>query len=530
MNKILSFVFSIFVINVWAQETDLSLKDSTDLKKCQYESQYDYENFLSAYPPNKKNNWAIGIGIGSPIILGDVRSLLSQSYAADIKIRKAFSHVFSMRFQTIFAETKGVNYRFHPINDVISAPLNHRTRITDNTLQAVFTLNNINFHKSQAKLGFNAFVGGGFTTSYSRFNLLDANGNFYDYTTLSNVETFFDRRFVVNEVLNLLDDGFETENQIQDNEAHIKNTRILPSIVLGAGLDVYLSKRVDLALETRLSKHFSDNLDGLSYGTGDDWFVYSSVGVNFKIGKNQEPLYWQNPLQNTYQAILNLKQAQDPSTSFQDYDQDGILDYLDKDPSTPMGVEVDANGIALDSDKDGIPNYIDKEKFTPNGAKVDKFGVALDTDADGVPDFKDQESNSAANAQVDAKGRTIKGGSTENPALLFKSVEVWTVFFDTDDYEVRDDYENVLLNLASYLIEVPDAKLIVTGYADSRSSAEYNLELSKKRANSVVAFFTKVGIPANRFEIQFKGKEDLLVTETSDIEQQLNRRVTLKLK
>lgn len=513
-----------------AQNPSFELKDSSNLSKCSYDQQYDYENFLNAFPPKKKNNWSVGVGVGLPVLLSDIKPLLLKSYGADLKIRKAFSHVFSLRFQSIFAQIEGINFNSNNINNVV-APLNYRTRMTDNTLQAVFTLNNINFHNHQAKVAFNVFAGAGFATSFTQFNNLDENGNAYDYSTLSNIETFGDRRFVVNEVRNLLDDGYETNDVIANGDAKIKDTRVLPSFLVGAGLDFHLSKRVDLSLESRISRHLSDELDGYKLGFGEDWLLYTNVGVNFKIGKNTEPLYWQNPLSTSYNKIMQLEQGQDPATSFQDIDQDGVVDILDLDLNTPLGADVTTRGESADDDKDGIPNYRDKQLSTPDGAKVDAFGRAIDSDGDGVPDVLDMEAKTPAGSFVDVNGKAVSGNNGTVKNVLFMSgVDIWTIFFDSDDYDVKSDYHAIILNLASFMIENPSATLILTGYTDSRSSAEYNLELSKKRANSVLSYFTKLGIDASRFEIQYKGKEDLLIENSSSLSQQLNRRVTLRVK
>ena len=528
MNKFLSLLMMnlFFGSSFFAQNLSMELNDSVNLKKCQYDRQYDYENMLSSFPPKKKNNWAIGIGLGSPMIMGDVKANLLGSYGADLKVRKAFSHLFSMRWQSIFAEINGIDY-----DKTYTDPANYKTRMTDNTLQAVFTLNNLNFHKKKTKLGVNLFLGGGFTSSFTQYNLLDENGNAYDYSNLSNIETYGDRRFSANEVKGMLDGSYETSAKIKKGELSIKDTRILPSMVMGAGLDIYLSKRVDLALESRISRHFSDNLDGLKRGNGDDWFMYSSVGVNFKIGKREEPLYWQNPAIGSYERILALEKGADPATSFQDLDMDGVLDIFDQDLNTPYGVEVTTLGVPVDSDRDGVPDYKDKQLASPDGARVDVNGIAIDTDKDGVPDVLDLDNKTVANAQVDVHGREIKGGSsTKNNILYMRGVDVWSIFFASDDFTVKPEYHAIILNLASFMIDDPNATLIVTGYSDSRSSAEYNLVLSKKRANSVVSYFTKLGINANRFEIQYKGEEGLLIEDASNLSQQLNRRVTLRVK
>ena len=47
-----------------------------------------------------------------------------------------------------------------------------------------------------------------------------------------------------------------------------------------------------------------------------------------------------------------------------DTDGDGVCDAFDKEPNTPRGASVEANGITKDTDKDGIPDFRDKEILT----------------------------------------------------------------------------------------------------------------------------------------------------------------------
>lgn len=531
MKKILLFATAFaFALISFSQTETMELQDSTNLKKCKLDQQYDYENHLNAFPPKKKNNWVVGVGIGSPMIQGDVNPVLGQSIGGDIEVRKAFSHVFSLRYQGVMALMKGVNYKLHP-TALGLAPLNHRTVMTDNSLQAMFTLNNINFHKKQAKVAFNIFAGVGVSTSFTKFNLYDENGNAYDYSNLSNIETFGDKRFVRNEVRNLLDEGFETIDKIDGKELNYHDNRILPSLLVGAGLDFRLSRRVDLSLESRISKHFTDELDGHRVGNGNDWFLYSSVGLNFKIGKGEETATWQNPLAQSYTDVMELKKGATQEELFQDLDKDGVLDIFDLDLNTPNGVEVNSKGQALDYDKDGIPNYKDKELHSPDGAKVDAYGRAIDSDGDGVPDVLDLEANTPNDVAVDNNGRSINtaGNSKGGKIMYLKGVDVWSIFFDTDQANVKKDYHPIVLNLASYMIADPSVVIILTGYTDIRATEEYNLQLSKKRANNVLKLFTDLGIDASRFEVNFKGEADPTKSD-SNLGLQLNRRVTLQIK
>jgi outer membrane protein OmpA-like peptidoglycan-associated protein len=70
-----------------------------------------------------------------------------------------------------------------------------------------------------------------------------------------------------------------------------------------------------------------------------------------------------------------------------------------------------------------------------------------------------------------------------------------------------------------------DLRIKVTGHTDADGSDAYNVDLSKKRAQSLIDFFVANGLSKDRIEIDFKG-ESLPVDSNSTPEgKQHNRRV-----
>jgi cell division protein FtsN len=60
-----------------------------------------------------------------------------------------------------------------------------------------------------------------------------------------------------------------------------------------------------------------------------------------------------------------------------DEDGDGVIDFIDECPWTPVGVEVDDKGCPLDKDGDFVPNYKDDELESRDGAVVNRTGVEM---------------------------------------------------------------------------------------------------------------------------------------------------------
>jgi hypothetical protein len=86
----------------------------------------------------------------------------------------------------------------------------------------------------------------------------------------------------------------------------------------------------------------------------------------------------------------------------------------------------------------------------------------------------------------------------------------------------------VVARIAAVLVKYPDVKVDLEGHTDSRGSAEYNLALSKRRAEAVKAGLVAAGVDAARITTSFAGKANLLNAEKDVTDLALNRRVDFK--
>lgn len=258
-----------------------------------------------------------------------------------------------------------------------------------------------------------------------------------------------------------------------------------------------------------------------------DYLQFTSIGLNFRIGKGEDSYWWQNPLSKVYGDVRDLKRFNKGDDK--DSDKDGVPNSRDKEPGTPEGVLVDGQGRAVDSDGDGIQDFRDKEPFSPKGAEVDRSGVALDGDNDGVIDFMDKEPNTPAGSQVDAQGRAI---AIAPPAPV--TITQWgMIHFDLGKSVVKEEYYANIYMLARYLNDNAEKNVLVVGNADVRGASKMNEELSKARAENVARILVNVyGIAKSRVKIEYKGASNLLVKDlpnnhTGDIEEFhfINRRV-----
>jgi outer membrane protein OmpA-like peptidoglycan-associated protein len=230
-----------------------------------------------------------------------------------------------------------------------------------------------------------------------------------------------------------------------------------------------------------------------------------------------------------------------------DKDGDGVVDDVDKCPTVP-GLsslngcpDKDGDGIAdnddqcpdvkgtvatkgcPDADGDGIP---DKDDLCPNDKGPAATKGCPDRDGDGVldkddkcPDIKGPKENAGCPLQEAAVV------PAEQPA----SMEFKDVYFDTNKSSVKSTSSKDLENALNIMKSNPQSRFSIYGYTDNTGPADFNLRLSKERANSVKKYFTDKGITGNRLDAEGFGINNPKATNDTPEGRDLNRRVEIKM-
>lgn len=81
------------------------------------------------------------------------------------------------------------------------------------------------------------------------------------------------------------------------------------------------------------------------------------------------------------------------------------------------------------------------------------------------------------------------------------------IYFDFDQSSLKPEGINTLANIASFLKEHGNVRLMSEGNADERGSSEYNMGLGENRAKSVKDYLTSYGITIDRIETTSYGRE-----------------------
>ena len=103
------------------------------------------------------------------------------------------------------------------------------------------------------------------------------------------------------------------------------------------------------------------------------------------------------------------------------------------------------------------------------------------------------------------------------------------VTFNTNEYTLRPEFQPVLNSVAAVLYKYRDTRLQVTGHTDSTGSADYNYNLSNRRATSVANYLAAQGVDQGRILSQGMGPDQPVASNATDAGRAQNRRVELQI-
>lgn len=136
-----------------------------------------------------------------------------------------------------------------------------------------------------------------------------------------------------------------------------------------------------------------------------------------------------------------------------------------------------------------------------------------------------------AKYMVDLTGPLVSSDAIAEAPDERREFTVPHIYYRFNSYYLMDESRRSLDMLTRYMRQNPDVIIEIRSYTDSRGSAEYNILLSKRRANSVKEYLTGKNISENRMKTRGLG-ESVLVNECTDgvkcTEEQhaVNRRTT----
>ena len=259
-----------------------------------------------------------------------------------------------------------------------------------------------------------------------------------------------------------------------------RDYKLAAYVPVGVGVKFKLSEVV--ALNLGYTMNFTD--DNLLYGPGrsDVKGKYSNVygGLEFTLGsRDKENLTFANPVATLYDEL--------------------------RDPSLRNEVE------AL------------KQRVSTLEGTVDQLGK--DSDGDGVSDKFDKCPNTPAGTVVDGSGCPIKFPEPQNNVVAGEYYA--PIGFEFDSSVLKTESYSTLDKLAK---ELRDSNGTVTldGYASAEGTEDYNLNLSKDRANAVKQYLVNAGVSASNINANGYGEANPIASNATEEGRVQNRRVEIK--
>ncbi|HLF34630.1 MAG TPA: OmpA family protein [Cyclobacteriaceae bacterium] len=123
--------------------------------------------------------------------------------------------------------------------------------------------------------------------------------------------------------------------------------------------------------------------------------------------------------------------------------------------------------------------------------------------------------------------------------VIDKAIVLENIYYDLDEWYIRPDAALELDKLVAILNDNPEIKIELSSHTDSRATADYNLELSKKRALAAVEYIISKGIGPDRIIAKGYGESQLIISDeyisrqATEVEKesahQKNRRTEFKI-
>ncbi|HMH21005.1 MAG TPA: OmpA family protein [Puia sp.] len=502
----------------YAQQVGSSydVRDSSLIPNKRLSQHNEFLNNAYPFPAKPRNEWEIGIKGGLTTGVTDVHNW-GPTGGFGVHVRKALGYVFSLRAEYDWIRLKGLNYQpsqsygkngalttVYP-GDVLGNynPIfyNYRSTVHELSIQGVFSLNNINFHR--AKTGWNAYLFGGIgAMTYSTFYKANASyvpGYANVMATFPN-QDYKHRKDILKAVKDVTTGDWNTMAERGSANGTLGGAPLALVGVAGLGFEFKLNNKFNLAIEDKFTFTTSDLVDGQQWQNNftvgatqsiaatrsADSYNFLSIGINMNIGKHAvEPLWWLNPLDYAYNEINAPRHMKLPKPVLDDADGDGVTDQFDLEPNTPKGCPVDSHGVSRDTDGDGVPDCKDKELITPTQCQP--------VDADGVGKCPDPQCCKDLKAALDSGnfGGRSKCNVGDLPSINFKGRTV----------TLSKDNQALLASTAEKLRNSPNCKIAVIGYGESSKAAQ---QLSWDRVNAVINYLVeKEGISADRFIFRY---------------------------
>jgi outer membrane protein OmpA-like peptidoglycan-associated protein len=279
------------------------------------------------------------------------------------------------------------------------------------------------------------------------------------------------------------------------------------------GSDIFVSRRLD---DTWTNWSEPENLGPELNSPLEDLF--------FNIPASSEYAYYSRGVSETNTDIFRIKlpivRSPEPFVTVK-----GKI--VDKNSGKPLGAKIvyerlpDGKGLGISQSNPETGEY---EIRLPAG---EMYGLRAESDGS----LSESQSLDLRDIKYD---QTIERNFNLDPIGVAKVQENATIllnnlFFDLEKATLRPESFPELNRIVSLMNEKPSMQIEIAGHTDNTGSDAYNLELSRRRANSVAAYLVGKGIDKSRMNVEFFGETKPMISNETREGRKKNRRVEFKI-
>jgi outer membrane protein OmpA-like peptidoglycan-associated protein len=273
--------------------------------------------------------------------------------------------------------------------------------------------------------------------------------------------------------------------------------------------------------------------DGMGYT--DIYMITIPEGLN----NITTPIATTKPPVDTTASVVDNTETNKPVEVEPDGQKDPVITKPEKKEIVPLKYVVsivDAEGgnpleakVKLVGAKDNVivgmtPQANGTYEFNVNSTKAKDYRLSVEKEGYAFQNLK---------VKIDA-ATTEEKTITRTIELRKLAVNVTgvlrNIYFDFDKATFKTESYNELNKLEAMLRENSNVTVEISGHTDAVGTKDYNLFLSRKRAEAVKDFLTKKGIDARRIKAVGYGKSKPLVSNDDEQDgRELNRRVEFKV-
>ena len=237
----------------------------------------------------------------------------------------------------------------------------------------------------------------------------------------------------------------------------------------------------------------------------EDWKVKASEAVTNTF-KMETPKYW-----------YDMFKGQQGTKNGLTYNMGGSKVFNYADAMQYFGLSDGVNRYkSVYSQVSGYLTELNPFGFNENVGKVVPYDEAVNLFF--LKNINDIETSAAEKADY------------SNQATEVLASGEWRINFNTGSAEVLANSNKDLEKIYNLLIQAEDSKLNIVGHTDNVGNGNTNLALSKNRAQAIVSYLEKKGIPHTRFQlVDGKGSSEPVSTNDTPAGKALNRRVVVTL-